>query len=129
MTVIYSPFKSISEIKNKSEFIKKGKIYPARIIKCSKRKNQHSLISDSNQYAIPTKKGYLIFVENNDGFFEGVGRVTTNSDLIFYGSPYVKGKTNWEGNHNLSEDEFLKKFNELYLSKNGVCDSNNLSMI
>lgn len=57
MTVIFKPFKSIDEIKEKGEFIKKGKILPSRIIKISKRKSQHKVKANCNLWAFPTKSG------------------------------------------------------------------------
>ena len=118
----YKPFKSIEEIKSKGEFIKKGKIYPSRIIKSSRRKFQHCITSHSNQWAFPTRAGYLIFVENNDGEFEAAIRIKSCLNVNFKGSPYSKFGTRWQSNHGLSEIDFLSIFNRSYLSMDGVKD-------
>lgn len=140
MKAIFKQFKSIEEIKAKGEFIKKGKIYPSRIIKCSKRKFQHRAKSGSNQWAFPTKRGYLIFVESNDGQFDSAIKIKTTPrynakngwfhsepnkrakspvELSWQGSPYSEGGTLWKGNHKLGKAESLEKFNKLYLEMNG----------
>ena len=109
------PFESIGEIKSKGEFIKKGKIFPARILKSEIRKDQHHIKSGSNQWAINTATGYLLFADNTDGEFECVVRITA-SNGAFQGSPYLdNGSTYWQGNSNLSESELLKLFNDKYL--------------
>ena len=114
---IVKEFYSIKEIKEKGEFIRKGKIYPARIVKCSRRKLQHCIKAGSNQWAFPTPNGYLIFVENNDGHFECAVRVTVQS-ASFTGSPYSSGGTSWQGNHGIDDSEALDLFNELYIKFN-----------
>ena len=131
--VIFKKFNSIEEIKSNAEFIPKGRIYPARIVKCSKRKFQHCMSARSNQYAIPTKSGYLIFVDNNDGHFENVATIRRadnrlgisygtksklNEGAGYIGSPYNLGGTMWQGDHETSEEDFLNIFNEKYLSMN-----------
>ena len=121
MKIAYKEFVSIEQIKAKGEFIKKGKIYPVRIIKAPKRRIQCRVRSGSNQWAFPTRSGYLIFVENNDGHFKCVVNINANNGT-FTGSPYSKGGTGtrWQGNSTLNEDESLKEFNRIFLSMNNA---------
>ena len=118
MNVIYNKFKSIEDIKLRGEYLKKGKIIPSRMVKCSKRKKQHCIKTGSNQWAIPTLTGYLVFVENNDGEFFSAVSIDNVSNANFNGSPYHLGGTYWQGNADIDSDEFLKIFNHEYLSRN-----------
>jgi hypothetical protein len=120
MNVIYNEFKSIADIKRRGEFLRAGKIIPSRIVKCSNRKMQHCVKTGSNQWAFPTKSGYLIFVENNDVDFKSVIRMLKATHCSFYGSPYSPGGSYWEGNNCLSESDLVVNFNKLYKSKNEV---------
>lgn len=120
MSALYVPFKSIEEIKERGEFIPKGRIYPARIMKSSKRKYQCKFVSGANQWAIPTPTGYMVFVENNDGEFQSVVFIKNNSingDIDVNGSIYHNGHSDYYGNNNSSDVEFLHGFNSLFLSK------------
>ena len=118
MKPTFKAFKSIEQIKLKAEHIKKGQIIPTRILRSKKRKDQFKVKSGANSYAIPTTKGYLIFVENNDDDFECVIRINTpNGEFI--GSPYTpNGDTTWVGNNNISDKELLNDFNKEYLKQN-----------
>jgi len=141
MNAIYKPFKSIDEIKAKGEFIKKGKIVPVRIARVIPKRNSHLLFTGSNQWAIPTRSGYLVFVENNDGLFDfvltnpikvkscghfygatsnqGYNKKTTSKNPEIHGSTYHhNGGSKWLGNHELNEKDFLNKFNNNYLKMN-----------
>jgi len=118
MCVTYNKFKNIADIKARGEFIKKGKIIPARILKSSKRKKQHCVKTNSNQWVIPTISGYLVFVENNDGDFESAIIISNITDNVFEGSPYNSGGTHWQGNSGMSDDDFINKFNEIYTLMN-----------
>jgi hypothetical protein len=111
-------FKNIEDIKSRGEFIKKGKIFPSRILKCSKRKMQHCVKSGSNQWAFPTKKGYLIFIEINASEFSSTVYINNVCNVNIDGSPYSKGGTHWQINSGLNDVEFTKLFNEIYLNKN-----------
>jgi hypothetical protein len=79
-------FNSIEEFKKKSEFIKKGKIIPTRILQCSKRKKQHCLKANADIWAIPTPSGYLVLVDGYCGF----AIINNVHDVILTGSPYTK---------------------------------------
>lgn len=132
MKTIFKQFKSIEEIKAKGEFIKKGKIVPVRIARTTPRRNRHLLVTGSNQWSIPTRKGHLIFVDNKDGDFNFVIKaplrkvhlIKTKAEKVnVKGSPYtLEGVTHWLGNNKLSESEFLESFNRLYLNMNGNKD-------
>jgi hypothetical protein len=120
MSALYVPFKSIEEIKERGEFIPKGRIYPVRMIKAANRKIQSKVVSGSNQWAIPTPSGYILFVENDDGQFSSVLHTKTNfksnwgiklsvysgSDCCIY----------FVGNSKISDDEALIDFNKRFLS-------------
>ena len=127
MSAIYRPFKSIEEIKQRGEFIPKGRIYPARIIRAQKRSNQYHVRSGSNQWAFPTPSGYILFVEHNDGHFDCVVRITQIQNGNFNCSPYTEGETTWRGNYESYDDDALYLFNKMFLSKcligNGVADN------
>ena len=114
MTFTYNKFKNIEDIKSRGEFFKKGKIIPSRILKCSKRKKQHCVKTNSNHWAIPTVSGYLVFVENNDGDFESIAIISHVNNCEFKCSPYNLGGTYWQGNNNTSEKDFIKIFNDRY---------------
>jgi len=118
MSVAYNEFKNVEDIKSRGEFLKKGKITPSRILKCSKRKKQHCVKTNSNQWAIPTVSGYLIFVENNDS----VIIISHVNNCEFKGSPYHSGGTYWYGNNDISEKDFIKSFNDRYTSMNNKVD-------
>ena len=118
MNVIYNDFKSIAHIKRRGEFLRAGKIIPSRIFKCSNRKMQHCIKTDSNQWAFPTATGYLIFVENNDDYYNHPAKISGAKNCIFTGSPYSNGITHWAGNSALNESDFVAKFNKFYKSKN-----------
>jgi hypothetical protein len=118
MSVIYNEFKSIADIKRRGEFFKAGKIIPSRILKSSNRKMQHCIKTGSNYWAFSTLSGYLIFFENNDVDFTCVIKVANANNCTFHGSPYSRGTTSWQGNHEMNEDDFIKLFNKIYKSKN-----------
>ncbi len=118
MSSFRKPFKSLEEIKLAGEFIPKGKIIPQRILK-SPRKISSLIVAGSNQWAIPTPNGYVVFVENHDAEFDSVIRVKRLVPNLtnLNGSPYSSGGTSWQGNLQLDYGEFLKRFNSVYLSK------------
>ena len=117
MNVTFTAFKSIQEIKDKAEHIRKGQIFPRRIVAALNKKKQHKLTSGSNQYALPTKSGYLLFVDNNDGGFDSA--VHMKELISLNGSPYIpSGGTYWFGDCDLTENQFLIRFNIRYLAMN-----------
>ena len=115
--VIYKPFKSIEEIKVKGEFIKKGKIIPSRILRCSKRKCQHKVTAGTDLYAFPTLSGWLIL-----GDLERLGtyviRIVGIKNANLNGSPYVNGDSQWLVTDGRTPAETLASFNKHYLQKN-----------
>lgn len=113
-------FNSIQQIKQQGEHIAAGSIIPRRIVKAGRRKHQHCLVAGSNQWAFPTKRGYLVFVENNDGTFKSVLEVRrVVSGLQFLGAPYTSGgNTHWQGNCGWDEAELLEVFNRKYSELN-----------
>tara|TARA_R110002126_G_scaffold210876_6_gene357402 strand:- start:1849 stop:2193 length:345 start_codon:yes stop_codon:yes gene_type:complete len=112
---MFKPFKSITEIKEKGEFHRRGKILPSRILKCSNKKEAHRVVTGSDQWAFPTNKGYILFVENNNNF--SFLLKVSSLNLCLEGSPYSKGGTHWVGNFQLSDEEALNIFNKHYLEK------------
>jgi hypothetical protein len=124
-------FKSIAEIKAKCEHIRKGQIFPRRIMKANKRKYQHIIKAGCNIYALPTRAGYLAFSENQDGHYDCVVHVDTskhkNIELTVTCSPYHENhETVYYGNHELSEPEFLALFNQKLAEMNWVSETDYL---
>lgn len=115
--VNFKGFDSISQIKECAEFIRKGKTIPVRILKAENKDMQVYIKTGSNHYAIPTKRGYLVFVSNQDSCFDSVLRFNKINGK-YEGSPYSTGGTHWEGNSDLDEETFLRNFNKKYLSMN-----------
>lgn len=117
MKAIYRPFKSIEEIKARGEFIPKGRIFPARILKAEKRKYQRLVTAGSNIYVFPTPSGYVLFVE---GDFPCHAYEIAKS-VTFFGSPYFGGKTSFFSGIGEAA-EVLEKFNRGFLSSCLVSD-------
>lgn len=59
----------------------------------------------------------MLFVENNDGEFDSVIMIKATCSGNAEGSPYCDGATDWFGNNQQSEQEFLSNFNRRYLEK------------
>ena len=96
----------IDQLKARSQFFKKGHIIPTRVLRCSKRKMQHTVQFGSDVWVLPTKSGYLCLC---DMTIEGasavhLSRVVGNTN--YNGSPYHIGGTHWVGNFELTDEEF-----------------------
>ena len=110
--VIYKPFESIEEIKAKGEFFPKGRIVPRRICSVRPSKNQHKLTFNSDQWAFPTRSGYLVFLEGHDGGLFAPLKLC-NAINTKINMRYIVFCWNDQGSR-----VALEEFNKMYICKN-----------
>lgn len=86
--------KSISELKARNEFYKKGSIIPQRVLK-TERKKKHHVTFGSDTWLVPTRSGYLCICDT--GKHGSAINITGLKNAHLQGSPYG-GSTQWVGN-------------------------------
>ncbi|HEC1649068.1 TPA: hypothetical protein R1156_000976 [Yersinia enterocolitica] len=114
---------TISELKSRGEFFKKGSIIPQRIFK-GRRKTKHFVVFGSDSWVIPAPHGHVILVDSRNSDcairirgprkdsdcvvrIEGLRSYSNHKQLILRGSPYFHGGiTKWMGNSCITDDEW-----------------------
>lgn len=112
----------LEAIKKRAQFFKRGSIVPTRILRCSKRKQQHTVRFWGDSWALPTKTGYLVIcgtAENPNASAISVKRLKGMGHAVYNGSPYHSGVTHFIGNSGFSEEEFERAVLEMLAMKNG----------
>lgn len=92
---------SLSELKARNEFYKKGSIIPQRVLK-AERKKKHHVTFCSDTWLVPTKSGYLCIC--NTGEHGSVINITGLKNAHLQGSPYG-GSTQWVCNAHQTSDQ------------------------
>ncbi len=93
---------TLSELKARNEFYKKGSIIPQRVLK-SERKKKHHITFGSDTWLVPTKSGYLCICDTGEhGSAVKFSYKLRNAQMV--GSPY-SGATHWVGNTNRTNDQ------------------------
>lgn len=85
---------SLSELKARNEFYKKGSIIPQRVLK-TERKKKHHVLFGSDTWIVPTKSGYLCICDT--GKHGSAVSISGLKNASLQGSPYG-GCTHWLGN-------------------------------
>ena len=86
---------TLSELKSRNEFYKKGSIVPQRVLK-TERKKKHYVLFGSDTWIVPTKSGYLCICDTGeDGSALKFSHKLKNATMV--GSPYG-GSTRLVGN-------------------------------
>lgn len=94
---------TLSELKARNEFYKKGSIVPQRVLK-TERKKKHYVLFGSDTWIVPTKSGYLCICDTGkDGSALKFSYKLKNAHLV--ASPYG-GKTHWVANTNRTNDQY-----------------------
>lgn len=109
---------TLESIKNRAQFFKKWHIIPTRILKCSRRKSQHSALFGSDAWALPCKTGYLVVCDGPSAIkITAAGRHSQ-----FDGSPYHTGGngTHFVIGFRLSYEEFESKVLENFYKLNEI---------
>jgi hypothetical protein len=103
---------NLEALKARAKFYKAGAIIPRNILKCSKRKYQHLVKFGVDTWALPGVNGWVCIQHHTRGSAAikllkgGVGC------LKFDGSPYHSGKSLWQGDLHMSEEEHYNKILE-----------------
>ena len=93
---------TLSELKARNEFYKKGSIIPQRVLK-AERKKKHHVKFGSDTWVVPTKSGYLCICDTGkDGSALKFSHKLKNATMV--GSPYG-GTTRWIGNTNGTDSQ------------------------
>lgn len=85
---------TLSELKARNEFYKKGSIIPQRVLK-TERKKKHHVMFGSDTWIVPTKSGYLCICDT--GEHGSAVSISCLKNAHLQGSPYG-GSTQWVGN-------------------------------
>ena len=94
---------TLSELKARNEFYKKGSIVPQRVLK-TERKKKHYVLFGCDTWIVPTKSGYLCICDTGkDGSALKFSYKLKNAHLV--GSPYG-GTTQWVGNTSRNNDQY-----------------------
>ncbi|CNI75612.1 Uncharacterised protein [Yersinia massiliensis] len=114
---------TVSELKARAEFFKKGSIIPQRIFK-GRRKTKHFVVFGSDSWVIPSYHGYVVLVDSkNSDCAIRIRGPRRDSDCVvgsewrrsfrnhkqpsLRGSPYFyMGITRWMGNYGITDDEW-----------------------
>lgn len=93
---------TLSGLKARNEFYKKGSIIPQRVLK-TERKKKHHVMFGSDTWIVPTKSGYLCICDTGEHCSAvKFSHKLKNAHLV--GSPYG-GTTHWIGNTNRTNDQ------------------------
>lgn len=92
---------SLSELKARSEFYKKGSIIPQRVLK-TERKKKHHVTFGSDTWLVPTKSGYMCICDT--GEHGSAIKLTSLKNVNLICSPY-SGVTYWVGNSHQTADQ------------------------
>lgn len=93
---------TLSELKARNEFYKKGSIIPQRVLK-AERKKKHHVKFGSDTWVVPTKSGYLCICDTGEyGSAVKLSYKLKNANMV--GSPYC-GTTYWLGNANRTDHQ------------------------
>lgn len=128
MRAYYKPFKSIDEIKNRGEHIKKGQILPKWMYKVTPKRLSHCFTSNCNQWAFRMPLGIVLFTENHDGQFDSVIMISRKAvEYANKNTLNLEGKpTHHVGNADSNSDalcEFNKKYLAMALISDGFRDN------
>ena len=92
---------TLSELKARNEFYKKGSIIPQRVLK-TERKKKHHVTFGSDTWVVPTNSGYLCICDTGD--HGSAINLTGLKNAHLQGSPYG-GSTRWIGNTRQTVEE------------------------
>ncbi|AVX37804.1 hypothetical protein [Yersinia massiliensis] len=102
---------TVTELKSRGEFFKKGSIIPQRILK-GRRKAKHFVVFGCDSWVIPAPMGYVVMVNSAyaDCAIRLRGPRKNCKQLILRGSPYSpKGITKWIGNALITDKEWASR--------------------